>query len=358
MARGVNTYWLSEPLRVALVHKHNIYAEGGDNAVRYGLGVTYNGTDGVMKNSGNDVIGMNFDLNYRKGKFRFFNKMSFDYTKKENPTVSFSEYAKANPYFEKYDENGNVTRYLEEYYTVNQQHYTVENPLYNASLNSYDRQKGTSFINKFNAEYRPVEEVMVRGRISLEKKSEKAEYFLSPEHTSFDEVARTQRGSYKSTDYDTWIYDGELTVTYGKLFNDVHQLNAVLGANFRSSELKTEAFEAVGFPVGDFTRPSFATSFPNGGKPDYTETVTRSNSWYLNMGYAFDNRYLFDANIRLDGASVFGSNKRYTETWSVGVAWNIHNENFLKNAEWMTLLKVRASIGNGKSTQSSPLNSQ
>ena len=64
------------------------------------------------------------------------------------------------------------------------------------------------------------------------------------------------------------------------------------------------------------------------------------------MGYAFDNRYLFDANIRLDGASVFGSNKRYTETWSVGVAWNIHNENFLKNAEWMTLLKVRASIGN------------
>ena len=80
-----------------------------------------------------------------------------------------------------------------------------------------------SFINKFNAEYRPVEEVMVRGRISLEKKSEKAEYFLSPEHTSFDGVAQTQRGSYKSTDYDTWIYDGELTVTYGKLFNDVHQ---------------------------------------------------------------------------------------------------------------------------------------
>ena len=346
VARGVNTYWLSEPLRVALVHKHNIYAEGGDNAVRYGLGVTYNGTDGVMKNSGNDVIGMNFELNYRKGKFRFFNKMSFDYTKKENPTVNFSEYAKANPYFEKYDENGNVTRYLEEYYTVNRQHYTVENPLYNASLNSYDRQKGMSFINKFNAEYRPVEEVMVRGRISLEKKSEKAEYFLSPEHTSFDGVAQTQRGSYKSTDYDTWIYDGELTVTYGKLFNDVHQLNAVLGANFRSSELKTEAFEAVGFPVGDFTRPSFATSFPNGGKPDYTETVTRSNSWYLNMGYAFDNRYLFDANIRLDGASVFGSNKRYTETWSVGVAWNIHNESFLQNAEWMTLLKVRASIGN------------
>lgn len=76
-------------------------------------------------------------------------------------------------------------------------------------------------------------------------------------------------------------------MTYGKLFNDVHQLNAVLGANFRSSELKTEAFEAVGFPVGDFTRPSFATSFPNGGKPDYTETDTRSNSWIFEYGVCF-----------------------------------------------------------------------
>lgn len=346
VARGVNTYWLSEPLRVALVHKHNVYAEGGDNAVRYGLGVTYNGTDGVMKKSGNDLLGMNFDLTYRKGQFRFYNKMSFDYTMEENPTVNFSEYANANPYFEKYDKNGAVSRYLEEYYTLQKQHYTVQNPLYNASLNSFDKKKGVKFIDKFNAEWRPVEEVMVRGRISLEKEMKKADYFLSPQHTSFDNVAKTQRGSYKATDYDTWTYDGEVTVTYGKLFRGLHQLNAVVGANFRSSEFKTEAYEAVGFPTGDFTRPSFATGYKNNGKPEYTETVTRSNSWYLNAGYAFDNRYLLDANIRLDGASVFGSNKRYTETWAVGLAWNLHNEAFLRNVGGVDLLKIRASIGN------------
>ena len=65
--------------------------------------------------------------------------MSFDYSKEDNPTVKFSEYANANPYFEKRDADGKVNRYLEEYYTVNQQHYTIENPLYNASLNSFDR---------------------------------------------------------------------------------------------------------------------------------------------------------------------------------------------------------------------------
>lgn len=174
VARGVNTYWLSEPLRVALVHKHNIYAEGGDEAVRYGLGVTYNGTDGVMEHSGNDLIGCNFDLTYRKGQFRFYNKMSFDYSKEDNPTVKFSEYANANPYFEKRDADGKVNRYLEEYYTVNQQHYTIENPLYNASLNSFDRAKKVNFVNNFNAEWRPVETVMVRARVGVGKKCQKS----------------------------------------------------------------------------------------------------------------------------------------------------------------------------------------
>ena len=240
VARGVNTYWLSEPLRVALVHKHNIYAEGGDEAVRYGLGVTYNGTDGVMEHSGNDLIGCNFDLTYRKGQFSFYNKMSFDYSKEDNPTVKFSEYANANPYFEKRDADGKVNRYLEEYYTVNQQHYTIENPLYNASLNSFDRAKKVNFVNNFNAEWRPVETVMVRARVGVGKNVRKADKFLSPQHTSFDLSAKNQKGSYTSTQNDTWYYDGEFTATFGKLFADVHQVNAVIGTNFRSSEAKSE----------------------------------------------------------------------------------------------------------------------
>ena len=346
VARGVNTYWMSEPLRVALVHKHNVYAEGGDEAVRYGLGVTYHGTNGVMEQSGNDLIGTNFDLTYRKGQFRFYNKLSFDYTKKENPTVDFSEYAKANPYFEKRNADGSVSRYLEEYYTINQQHYTIENPLYNASLNSFDEGKKVNFVNNFNAEWRPVQAIMVRARIGLGKAVEKADKFLSPSHTSFDSKPKNQKGRYTSIQADTWYYDGDFTFTFGKLFRDVHQVNAVLGTNFRSTEMKNEEYEAVGFPSGNFTRPSFATGFPDGSKPTYTETVTRSNSFYLNFGYAYDNRYLLDANIRLDGASVFGSNKQYTETWAVGLAWNMQNESFLRDVEWIGLAKFRASIGN------------
>ena len=93
VARGVNTYWMSEPLRVSFSHKHNVYAEGGDDQMRYGFGVNYNRTTGVMKESSRDVLGGNLDLTYRKGKFQFANKLSINYTNALNPTVPFSEYA-------------------------------------------------------------------------------------------------------------------------------------------------------------------------------------------------------------------------------------------------------------------------
>ena len=48
---GVNTYWLGEPVRIGLNHRHSLYAEGGDENMRYGIGVSYNGISGVMKES-------------------------------------------------------------------------------------------------------------------------------------------------------------------------------------------------------------------------------------------------------------------------------------------------------------------
>lgn len=345
VARGVNTYWMSEPLRVSFSHKHNIYAEGGDDQMRYGFGVNYNRTTGVMKESSRDVLGGNLDLTYRKGKFQFANKLSIDYTNALNPTVPFSEYARANPYYRKTQADGSIGRYLESY-TVNRQPYTVANPLWNASLNNLDQEKEFGFTNNFNAEWRILPTLYVRGRLGLGKSATRLEKFVSPEHSSFANVAQEQKGRYTSTNSGNFYYDGDFTITYGALLKERHQVNAVLGANFRSTEMTSESYTVVGFPAGDFTKPSFANGFTENSKPTYTESVSRSNSWYFNGGYAYDNRYLLDANFRLDGSSVFGSNKRYTETWAVGLAWNIHNEHFLRTAEWVELLKIRASIGN------------
>ncbi|MFR7810230.1 MAG: hypothetical protein ACLU4N_13760 [Butyricimonas faecihominis] len=63
---GVDTYWLSEPLRTGFVHKHNLYVEGGDDAMLYGVGAELqHGTSGVMKGSDRDVFSLTWIL-YRK----------------------------------------------------------------------------------------------------------------------------------------------------------------------------------------------------------------------------------------------------------------------------------------------------
>ena len=118
-----------------------MYVEGGDDAMLYGVGLSYNGTQGVMKQSGRDVLSFNIDLRYRKGKFSFDNKFTLDYTESQNAPQSFSVYVQTNPYYPK-DYEGSVPKYLEESsidggFWVNK----VENPLYNASLNYLDGSK-------------------------------------------------------------------------------------------------------------------------------------------------------------------------------------------------------------------------
>lgn len=347
---GVDSYWLSEPVRTGFTHKHNLYVEGGDNAMLYGMGVSYNGTNGTMKQSDRNVLSFNIDLRYRKGKFRFDNKFNLDYTEANNPSQSFSVYVQTNPYYVK-DYEGSIPKYLDDqivwtgeedvsaYFSVKR-----ANPLYNASLNNLNGSKELGFRNNFQLEWRPVDGLMVRGRINLSKSNNKTENFKSPFHSDFDEVTKTERGSYNKSTTERWTYDGDATVTYGKLFAEKHQVNVVGGWNFASTRLINDAFKAIGFPDDNVPNPAFANQYASNSKPSYSESTSRSTSVYLNANYSYANRYLMDFNFREDGSSVFGTNKRYTGSWSVGIAWNLHNENFI--GDWTELLKLRFSVGN------------
>lgn len=63
--------------------------------------------------------------------------------------------------------------------------------------------------------------------------------------------------------------------------------------------------------------PAFSTGFTDGQKPNYSLERSRSTSFFMNVNYSFMNRYLMDFNVRSDGTSKFGANKRFSTTWSV-----------------------------------------
>lgn len=343
IAQGVNTDWLAQPLRVGVDQKHSLYVMGGNETFMFGIGGQYNGVKGVMKGSDRKVYTGNVDLIYRVKKFQFSNKLTVGNADYSNPLVSFSDYVSANPYYKMTDENGQITQWLQ--YTDNVK---MANPLWNASLNSRDTGNDMSISNYFNAEWNPTQEWKVRARVGITYTNSKTEKFTSPENT--DQIlnkVQAKRGEYSATHANGLQYEGDLTVTYAKLFADIHRLNLVAGANIFSSKNTADGYTAEGFPAGDFTYPSFAAGYKENGVPTYTEVISRSANAYMNAGYALMDRYLVDFSLRENGSSVFGSSKKWNTTWSVGLGWNLHKEKFMQRLlPVVNYMKLRASIGN------------
>ena len=343
--RGVDTYWLSEPIRPGFTHKHNIYAEGGEDKIRYGIGLSLGNVAGVMKDSDRRTLEGNVDLIYRTGKFQFSNKLSINWLNVSNPTVSFAEYAYANPYYRKYNALGGVDRYL--YYPEDGvDDYPVANPLWNQHLNSWDRATGFGFTNNFIFEWFVTEGLRFRAKFGLTKQDDDEQSRFSPLDTQFDGVGETEKGLFSHTQISEMVYEGDAAITFGKLFAKKHMVNAVGGFNFSSNGRKIYGYSANGFTDDQFDAPSFANGYPVGDSPDYSESLKRAASFYVNGGYVYDDRYLLDFNYRLDGASMFGTGNRFRNTWSVGTGWNIHKEPFMKGTDFFSLLKIRGSVGN------------
>ena len=178
VARGVDTYWMNEPLRFATTHKHTLSIEGGDATFRYGAGLSYGKTEGVMKGSDREVMNGNIRLIYRKGKLSFTNNLNINYSKADREPVAFSEFAKANPYFRKYDENGELKKILFQNYAA-----TYYNPLYDMNQTNFEETKTTGFTNNFEVDWRVIDELRVRGRFGLTKSNEQMKKFRSPFNT-------------------------------------------------------------------------------------------------------------------------------------------------------------------------------
>lgn len=342
--RGVDTYWLSEPIRPGVTHKHNIYAEGGEDKIRYGIGLSLGNIAGVMKDSDRQTLEGNVDLIYRTGKFQFSNKLSINWLDVSNPTVSFAEYAYANPYYRKFNADNGIDKYL--YYPEEGvDDYPVANPLWNAHLNNWDTATGFGFTNNFIFEWFVTKDLRLRAKFGLTKQDDNEQTRLSPLHSQFDDMGETEKGLYTHTQIQELVYEGDAAVTFGKLFAKKHMVNAVGGFNFSNNHRRIYGYSATGFTDDQFDAPSFANGYPSGDSPDYSESLKRAASFYINGGYAYAERYLLDFNYRLDGASMFGTGNRFRNTWSVGAGWNIHKEPFMKTG-FFSLLKLRGSVGN------------
>ena len=344
--RGVNTYWASEPLRTAFTQRHTLFAEGGDANLRYSVSLNHGITNGVMKGSERTATNGNIRLLYKRGAISFTNSLSIDNVLANKEASPFSDFSRANPYHRKYNADGSVKMVLEDFSATRSGYDPVYSPLYNERNLNINEQGSQGFTNNFELEWRAMESLRVRGRFGLRSFKTRDEVFRSPFNTEFLDTDPLERGKYQETNGKNLHYDGDLTVTFGKLLAKKHMLNVVGGARMEQANKQLSSYQVFGFIDDEFSNPNFALQYPEGKRPEYSESRRRGASFFMNMGYAYDQRYLMDATLRSDGSSVFGAEKQFSNIWSFGLAWNAHNEEFLKEKAWINQLRLRGSIGN------------
>lgn len=146
-------------------------------------------------------------------------------------------------------------------------------------------------------------------------------------------------------------------VGYGNWFNKNRYANQLLRFNHTFNKVHlVSAF--AGFEYYDFYHHETdigATGIPSGGETlavATTPTKTFSDKWmskamnyYFNANYTYDSRYNAQVSVRRDGSSRFGRDNRFGTFYTVSAAWNLHNEQFAREIEWLDLFKLRASYG-------------
>jgi TonB-linked SusC/RagA family outer membrane protein len=352
---GINTYWLSQPLRVSLGQKHSLYLEGGGNGIRYGLDMRYQAQPGVMKGSARDRYSVGVDLAYNPStSFLFKNTLTVtQMNATESPWGFFSDYVRMNPYYPKTDSLGNILQAVDSWLidtrrTGSDQFVTnvVLNPMYNSTLQSFRKNQYTEFIDAFSGEWFITDGLRLRGLFSITKRKYTYDEFTSPSANNYYFTAPdklNERGSYTYINTDETFIDGNITLGYNKQIGD-HFLNATMGANIRTGTQEFNSFTAIGFPNDRFTNIGFAMGYAEGASPSGYLSRERLGGVFISGNYTYKNKYLFDATLRTDGSSKFGSEKKIATFWSFGAGWNIHKEaNF--NSKMISTLKLRASTG-------------
>lgn len=349
IAEGVNTYWLSQPVKNAFSHAHSLFVEGGADNVRYGIDASYNQNKGVMKESGRDRFGLGFSLIYRiKDKITIKNYISYAHTHAYNsPFGSFSQYAKLNPYERIYNDNGELIPKLSDGDT---------NPLYDALLPNRNFTKEQEFREQLSVDWFIRDGLRLKGQMAIVKGETSGEIYKSPFSaeflkTTYNSESRVQeylpiaeRGYLSMTDGASFSYDGNVTLNYNTLVNEKHIIYAGAGLEVTQNDNNSHGFIMTGFPDDRYSDPAFAIQYKKETKPSSSESKSRAIGFFANGNYSYDDRYFADVSVRIDGSSKFGADKKYAPFWSAGAGWNVHNEKFFKNTK-ISMLKLRYSYG-------------
>ncbi len=340
VSSGQNTDWKSKPIRNSFSHDHSLSISGRGSGLDYNVTANYANTNGVMKDDGRKRYGMNVYLSYTAIDDLILTlRASHDELSTNTSKYgSFSDYLKCNPYDSPYDEYGNLRRNLS---------YEMNNPLYEASLSSFGKSESRTQEISLDARYNIKPTFYITGQVSYNTSRGTSDSFTSPESNLYtNTTVLKEKGSYTlgTSKSDSWA--AKLIGNYIHNFDkDGTMLTINLGGELKRTDSQSSTMRASGFLNDNQNDLAYATSYPTSGSPSGSESLSTSVGAFAAANFMWKNRYVVDGSYRLSGSSKFGANYRYAPFWSVGVGYNLHNEEFIKKLGWVNTLRIRGSYG-------------
>ena len=337
---GLDTDWISKPVRNSFSHDHSLSVSGRGSGLDYNITGNFSQTDGVMKGDARDRYGLGVYLSYRAiDKLILTLRASHEQVKTvDSPYGTFSSYCETNPYESPYDEYGNLRRTLS---------YSANNPLYEASLSSFSKSETRKQSISLDARYNFKPNLYITAQGSYTTSRSTYDDFTSPESNAYTSTTNlAQRGSYMLGNLGGDDWSAKLIGNWIHSFDDEGTMFTLnLGGEIKHSDSYARYLYATGFLSDELSDIAYATSYPNGNVPSGSEDVTASVGAFVAANFIWKNRYVVDGSYRLSGSSKFGENNRYAPFWSVGLGYNLHNEDFIKKLGWVNTLRLRGSYG-------------
>ncbi len=136
------------------------------------------------------------------------------------------------------------------------------------------------------------------------------------------------------------------TLNFTKTFDEKHDINVMVGTEYIENFASSIGASRARFP---YTNENYRYLDYGGSNLDLWNSGSASEwalfSLFSSVSYVFDYKYMVTANFRADASSRFSENNRWGYFPSISVGWKIDREEFMKDIEWLSNLKIRGSWG-------------
>ena len=341
----MNTDWQDLLYRTGMVNSHDVSVAGGTNNGSYSFGAAYYKDQGVIPTQNYTRYSLRGSFDQGVGKyFRFGLTTNSNYNVTKGSNIDLYSVLNNTPLANPYNEDGSLKRTVklnsqDENFVVTRD--VVEN-LEDSWLNE---KKGFGTYNNLFAEVQCpwVKGLKYRVNLGLNYRSTKGGVFTG-EGINSSTADTPSTASLEHTETTNWAIEN--LITYDRTFGK-HQLN-IVGMYSAEETVYTKSHIAARDIPAEYLQ------YYNLGRAEGTITVNPDNwdyqksglmSWMGRAMYTYDNRYMLMATVRADASSRLAKGHQWHTYPAVSAGWNIGQESFMDDLEWLDILKVRVGYG-------------